>query len=147
MDTLALAPSPPGEREFLDFVVNGRPFFELLGGYENKSDLVTIFRAHGRWLTADANAEYRAMFEGRADRQHPSGRVPLYVCPMDADLQCGVVAARIRITTDTVVWSGFAWDDGWPLGEVEELQELGPFEFERVAYMALIESAFTGGPN
>ena len=67
-----------------------------------------------------------------------SGRVPLYVCPICADVGCGAVTTRITKSGDTVVWDDFTHETG--IDDVYPPYPLNPrikFQFDASSYEAL----------
>jgi hypothetical protein len=148
MDSLTLARTPFYDQlESMDFVVNGRPMGEVLAN----NQLVTALTTSLPDALVD---ELREMLTGQTGLALPFGRVPLYFCHVDFDPRCGMIAARITVTPDTVVWSDFA--DEWQVwvdseddaveeddeSDADDFLDVGPFEFERVGYIALIERGF-----
>jgi hypothetical protein len=97
------APSGQGERSYLDFVVNRWRLSQLL----ELRDSVGVFGFGSR---GGAERSYVRQLLLRAPSALPSGRVPLYVCPLCGDLQCGTVAVRVSRQGDCVVWSELGWD-------------------------------------
>jgi len=132
--------------EYMDYVVNGASLSERFANtYGAPKDVPVsswfgnVTRISNRWV-APALREDLEMLTGRVIGELPSGRVPLYVCRVCADVECGCYAARITVGRESVVWSDFALE---PVSEdADEIASVGPFEFEQDAYMALIEGAF-----
>jgi hypothetical protein len=116
------------ERSFLDFVVDG----ELLGK-QVKQDLVTPLG----WGASDEQAKSIERLMRRSRPDLPSGRISLYVCPESGDLGCGAVGAYIEHANGALVWREFAFEA--PGAEPSELTTLGPFVFDREAYMDVLE--------
>ena len=89
-------------RDFLDFIVDGRPLLFQLSDLDAVSPLASdvppaIFTAQVRSLLLEADAPL-------AD-----GRYVIYGCPECADLACGAVTAVIERDGDDYVWRDFAW--------------------------------------
>ncbi|HEY0216622.1 MAG TPA: hypothetical protein VGC57_09540 [Cellulomonas sp.] len=76
---------------------------------------------------------------GTGPSELPGGRVPLYVCPVCADLGCGAVSALVERTATSVVWRDFGWDV-WSVPEDgDEIRfDGGPFVFDRAQHDAEI---------
>ncbi|MFJ2723961.1 oxidoreductase [Streptomyces collinus] len=126
-------------RDFVDFVVDGRPLLFQLSDLDAVSPLASdvppaIFTAEVRGLLLEADAPL------------PDGRFVIYGCPECADLGCGAVTAVIERDGDDYVWRDFAWqtDEHVDL-ERNGYHGIGPFRFDgpgyRAALAALIEDA------
>ncbi|MGW7516543.1 oxidoreductase [Streptomyces sp. NPDC054796] len=140
-------------RDFLDFVVDGRPLLSRLDDVDAVSPLAadlgpTVFTAHVRRLLLESEAPL------------DGGRHVLYGCPECEDLGCGAVTAVIEREGDggsgdegedegeeaAVVWRDFAWQtdvkadlehDGYP--------GIGPFRFRAREYRAELERLLAEG--
>lgn len=131
----------------LDFVINDRPLRDLLLEVP-----VTPQMVHGvagadflsvvdcAWPD-DAASSLRQLAgtEPRDESSWPldAGRLPLYVCPMCADLACGAVTVAVAwdASTDRVAWSDFRVEDGFSdRTDAVDLSALGPFLFDADAY-------------
>ncbi|GAB2817548.1 oxidoreductase [Streptomyces daliensis] len=134
-------------RDFLDFVVDGRPLLSRLDDVDAVSPLAadlgpTVFTAHVRSLLLESEAPL------------DGGRHVLYGCPECEDLGCGAVTAVIEREGDgedggedaAVVWRDFAWQtdvkvdlerDGYP--------GIGPFRFRAREYRAELERLLAEG--
>ncbi|WP_156722078.1 oxidoreductase [Streptomyces apocyni] len=118
-------------RDFLDFIVAGRPLLFQLSDLDAVSPLASdippaIFTAHVRRLLLEAEAPLT------------DGRYVIYGCPECEELGCGAVTAVIERTgdgRDDYVWRDFAW-------QTEERADLerngyhgiGPFRFRGEEY-------------
>src|SRR4051812_7310923 len=91
------------QREYLDFVVDGKPLSLQIGG-----DLITCLG----WFVPAANAEAvaRLMLKGPADLANY--RHTLYVCPECGDLACGAITLVIERNGDRIIWRDFAFQNG-----------------------------------
>jgi hypothetical protein len=126
-------------RDFVDFVVDGRPLLHTLSDLDAVSPLASdippaIFTAqvHGLLLEADAPLE--------------GGRHIIYGCPECADLACGAVTAVIEKDGDDFVWRDFAWQtDERPDLELNGYHGIGPFRFHGAAYRAALGGLLHGG--
>ncbi|HEY9367100.1 oxidoreductase [Streptomyces sp.] len=120
-------------RDFLDFVVDGRPLLQELSELDAVSPLAAdvppeIFAEDVRRLLLDAEPPL-------AD-----GRFILYACPECAGLDCGAVTAVIERDGDAVVWRDFAWQTDEPADlERNGYQGIGPFRFRADEYRAALE--------
>ncbi|MBA0052268.1 oxidoreductase [Streptomyces sp. AJS327] len=127
-------------REFLDFVVDGRPLLLRLDDVDAISPLAadlgpTVFTAHVRRLLLDAAPPLAG------------GRYVVYGCPECEGLDCGAVTAVIeREDEHTIVWRDFAWQTD----ETADLERngypgVGPFRFRVEEYRAQLERLLTEG--
>ncbi|GHE48714.1 oxidoreductase [Streptomyces capitiformicae] len=121
-------------RDFVDFIVDGRPLLFQLSDLDAVSPLASdvppsIFSAQVRSLLLEAEAPL------------PDGRYVIYGCPECADLACGAVTAVIERAGDDYVWRDFAW-------QTEEEADLklngytgiGPFRFHGPEYRSALQS-------
>ncbi|MGX1546242.1 oxidoreductase [Streptomyces adustus] len=129
-------------RDFLDFVVDGRPLLHRLCDLDAVSPLASdvppaIFTEQVRGLLLEAGAPL------------PGGRYVIYGCPECADLACGAVTAVIDAHGDDYVWRDFAWQTRPDVDlELDGYHGIGPFRFRgqeyRTALHALLADADAG---
>ncbi|MFE9448211.1 oxidoreductase [Streptomyces sp. NPDC006739] len=119
-------------RDFMDFLVDGRPLLFQLSDLDAVSPLASdippaIFTAQVRGLLLETGAPL------------PEGRYVLYGCPECQDLACGAVTAVIERDGDDYVWRDFAWqtDDHADL-ELNGYHGIGPFRFHGAEYRACL---------
>ncbi|MGW1895366.1 oxidoreductase [Streptomyces sp. NPDC002004] len=122
-------------RDFVDFVVDGRPLLFRLADLDAVSPLASdvppaIFTAHVRSLLLEAEAPL------------PGGRHVIYGCPECEDIACGAVTAVIERApddSDDYVWRDFAWqtDDHADL-ERNGYHGIGPYRFRGAEYRAAL---------
>ncbi|MGY0020010.1 oxidoreductase [Streptomyces sp. cg35] len=122
-------------RDFVDFIVDGRPLLFQLSDLDAVSPLAAdippaIFTDHVRSL----------LLEAEAPLAH--GRYVIYGCPECEGLECGAVTAVIERAgdgSDDYVWRDFAWqtDEHADL-ELNGYHGIGPFRFEGTAYRAAL---------
>ncbi|MFC8195180.1 oxidoreductase [Streptomyces sp. NPDC060006] len=125
-------------RDFVDFIVDGRPLLYQLSDLDAVSPLASdvppaIFTAQVRSLLLEADPP----LEG--------GRYVIYGCPECEDLGCGAVTAVIDRHDDDFVWRDFAWqtDEQADL-ERNGYHGIGPFRFRGDEYRAALVSLLTG---
>jgi hypothetical protein len=100
-------------REYWEFVVDGEPLFPA----QDFDPLI-----------------------GRSVPPLPGSRVPLYVCAECGDLGCGAVTVIIDWTETNVVWRDFGYQNDYePFTEDDVFTGVGPFEFDRARYEAVLE--------
>lgn len=121
-------------RDFVDFIVDGRPLLFQLSDLDAVSPLASdvppaIFTAQVRSLLLEAEAPL------------PGGRYVIYGCPECADLACGAVTAVIDKAGDDYIWRDFAWqtDEHADL-ELNGYHGIGPFRFRGADYRAALGS-------
>ncbi|MEV0256900.1 oxidoreductase [Streptomyces sp. NPDC050732] len=125
-------------RDFVDFIVNGRPLLFQLSDLDAVSPLAAdippaIFTAHVRRLLLEARAPLR------------DGRYVIYGCPECEGLECGAVTAVIERSSDggeggeDFVWRDFAWQTAEPVDlELNGYHGIGPFRFRGAEYRAAL---------
>ncbi|WP_369363040.1 oxidoreductase [Streptomyces sp. CG4] len=128
-------------RDFVDFVVDGRPLLFQLSDLDAVSPLASdvppaIFTEQVRALLLEAEPPL------------PDGRFVIYGCPECADLGCGAVTAVIERDGEDYIWRDFAWqtDEHADL-ELNGYQGVGPFRFHGAEYRAALTSLSEGPPR
>lgn len=129
-------------RDFVDFVVDGRPLLYRLSDLDAVSPLASdvppsLFTAQVRALLLETGAPL------------PGGRYVVYGCPECEDLACGAVTAVIERDGEDVIWRDFAWQTAEdPDLERDGYHGMGPFRFRgpeyRAALSALLDGALPG---
>ncbi|MFJ4466297.1 oxidoreductase [Streptomyces sp. NPDC089424] len=129
-------------RDFVDFVVDGRPLLFQLSDLDAVSPLASdvppaVLAAQVRGLLLEAEAPL------------PGGRYVLYGCPECADLACGAVTAVVQRVDDDYVWRDFAWQTSEQADlERNGYQGIGPFRFHGAAYRTALRSLLdAAGPD
>ncbi|MFG3145930.1 oxidoreductase [Streptomyces sp. NPDC048243] len=121
-------------RDFVDFVVDGRPLLFRLSDLDAVSPLASdvppaIFTAQVRGLLLEADAPLS------------DGRHVIYGCPECEGIECGAVTALIEREDDDYVWRDFAWQTGErPDLERNGYHGMGPFRFHGTEYRAALNS-------
>ncbi|MCF3129451.1 oxidoreductase [Streptomyces olivochromogenes] len=125
-------------RDFVDFVVDGRPLLFQLSDLDAVSPLASdvppaIFTAQVRSLLLETEAPL------------PQGRYVIYGCPECEDLACGAVTAVIESEGDDYIWRDFAWqtDENADL-ELNGYHGIGPFRFHGTEYRAALGALLDG---
>ncbi|MEI5097452.1 oxidoreductase [Streptomyces sp. PmtG] len=125
-------------RDFVDFIVNGRPLLFQLADLDAVSPLASdippaIFTTHVRRLLLEA------------DPPLLDGRYVIYGCPECEVLECGAVTAVIERADDDYVWRDFAWQtaDHADL-ELNGYHGIGPFRFRGGEYREQLGRLLTG---
>ncbi|MGW1212676.1 oxidoreductase [Streptomyces sp. NPDC002499] len=128
-------------RDFLDFIVDGRPLLFQLSDLDAVSPLASdippaIFTEQVRSLLLEAHAPL------------PDGRYVIYGCPDCADLACGAVTAAIEKDGDDYIWRDFAWqtDEHADL-ELNGYHGIGPLRFHGTEYREALAALLDGGPG
>ncbi|MFC5959347.1 oxidoreductase [Streptomyces pratens] len=126
-------------RDFVDFVVDGRPLLFRLCDLDAVSPLASdippaIFTAQVRSLLLETEAPL------------PSGRYIVYGCPECEDLACGAVTAAIERDGEDYIWRDFAWQTGEHADlERDGYHGLGPFRFRGADYRTALAALPAGG--
>ncbi|WP_432188579.1 oxidoreductase [Streptomyces sp. Tue6028] len=125
-------------RDFVDFIVDGRPLLFRLSDLDAVSPLASdvppaIFTAQVRSLLLEAEAPL------------DGDRYIIYGCPECASLECGAVTAVIERDGDDYVWRDFAWQTGEPADlELNGYHGIGPFRFHGAEYRSALHSLLGG---
>jgi hypothetical protein len=120
------------QRDYLDFVVDGEPLSEKLGG-----DLASCLG----WFVPEENtkAVRRLLLKAAAD--WPNNRRSLYVCPECGELDCGAIMAVIERSGDKIIWRDFGFqsnsDDVTPIRDYGDVS----FAFDRAQYNQALKGA------
>ncbi|NEB76413.1 oxidoreductase [Streptomyces sp. SID14478] len=126
-------------RDFVDFIVNGRPLLFQLCDLDAVSPLASdippaIFTDHVKSLLLEAEAPL------------PQGRYVIYGCPECEGLECGAVTAVIEHGDDgdDYVWRDFAWQTEEQADlELNGYHGIGPFRFHGAEYRAALGQLLT----
>ncbi|MER6419987.1 oxidoreductase [Streptomyces sp. NPDC001137] len=125
-------------RDFVDFIVDGRPLLFQLSDLDAVSPLASdippaIFTEQVRSLLLEA------------DPPLPGGRYVIYGCPECADLACGAVTAIIEQDGEDYIWRDFAWqtDEHADL-ELNGYHGIGPFRFHGAEYREALAALLDG---
>ncbi|WP_420036805.1 oxidoreductase [Streptomyces sp. cg28] len=131
-------------RDFLDFIVDGRPLLFQLSDLDAVSPLAAdippaIFTDHVRSLLLEAGAPLA------------EGRYVIYGCPECEGLECGAVTAVIERAPDDqddYVWRDFAWqtDERVDL-ELNGYHGIGPFRFRGDEYRTALGGLLDGAAS
>ncbi|MFJ6080758.1 oxidoreductase [Streptomyces sp. NPDC092369] len=128
-------------RDFLDFIVDGRPLLFQLSDLDAVSPLASdippaIFTEQVRSLLLEADAPL------------PGGRYVIYGCPECADLACGAVTAVIEKDGADYIWRDFAWqtDEHADL-ELNGYHGIGPLRFAGTEYREALAALLDEGPG
>ncbi|MFD7298051.1 oxidoreductase [Streptomyces sp. NPDC059897] len=132
-------------RDFVDFIVDGRPLLFQLSDLDAVSPLAAdippaIFAHHVKRLLLEAEAPL------------PGGRCVIYGCPECEGIECGAVTAVIERDGGTeagaYVWRDFAWQTDEQVDlELNGYHGIGPFRFRAEEYRAALGRLLDGpGP-
>ncbi|MFB8778843.1 oxidoreductase [Streptomyces albogriseolus] len=125
-------------RDFVDFVVDGRPLLYRLSDLDAVSPLASdvpasLFTAQVRGLLLETGAPL------------PDGRYVVYGCPECEELACGAVTAVIERDGADVIWRDFAWQTGAHADlERDGYHGMGPFRFRGAEYRAALTALLDG---
>ncbi|MFJ9543625.1 oxidoreductase [Streptomyces sp. NPDC101225] len=125
-------------RDFVDFIVDGRPLLFQLSDLDAVSPLASdvppaIFTEQVRSLLLEARAPL------------PDGRYVVYGCPECADLACGAVTAVIERDGEDFIWRDFAWQTDEHADPVRNgYHGIGPFRFRGEQYREALAALLDG---
>lgn len=120
-------------RDFMDFLVDGRPLLFQLSDLDAVSPLASdvppaIFTTHVRRLLLEADAPLAG------------GRYVIYGCPECESLECGAVTAVIERDGTDIVWRDFAWQTYETVDLARSgYHGIGPFRFDGDQYRQELE--------
>ncbi|MEV0266741.1 oxidoreductase [Streptomyces sp. NPDC050617] len=126
-------------RDFLDFIIDGRPLLLRLADVDAVSPLASdlgpsIFASEVRRLLLEA------------DTPPADSRFVIYGCPECEGLECGAVTAVIERDGADIVWRDFAWQtDTTPDLERNGYAGVGPFRFRGEEYRGELERLLADG--
>ncbi|MEU6818519.1 oxidoreductase [Streptomyces sp. NPDC046860] len=127
-------------RDFVDFVVDGRPLLLRLSDLDAVSPLALDLPPGA------LDARVRDLLL-ESEPPLPGGRFVLYDCPECADLGCGAVTAVIERDGEDFRWRDFAWQTGEQVDlERDGYHGTGPFRFHGPAYRAALTGLLDGVP-
>ncbi|MFZ3561156.1 oxidoreductase [Streptomyces sp. BH055] len=133
-------------RDFVDFIVDGRPLLFQLSDLDAVSPLAAdippaIFTHHVKRLLLEAEAPL------------PGGRCVIYGCPECEGIECGAVTAVIERdggaeSSGVYVWRDFAWQTDEQVDlDLNGYHGIGPFRFRAEEYRAALGQLLDGsGP-
>ncbi|NEA99431.1 oxidoreductase [Streptomyces sp. SID13726] len=129
-------------RDFVDFIVDGRPLLFQL------SDLDAVSPLASDVPPAIFTAQVRSLL-GETDAPLPGGRYVIYGCPECEDLACGAVTAVIERDGDDFIWRDFAWQTEEAVDlQMNGYHGIGPFRFHGADYRAALDALLQGaGPE
>ncbi|MEU8876463.1 oxidoreductase [Streptomyces javensis] len=120
-------------RDFLDFVVDGRPLLTRLADLDAVSPLTAD-------IEPSALAEQVRGLLLESDAPLEGGRFVIYGCPECEGLECGVVTAAIERDGADFVWRDFVWQtDKSPDVDLNGYHGIGPYRFRGEQYRAALE--------
>jgi hypothetical protein len=120
------------QRDFLDFVVDGRPLSELVGDYVSCLG----------WFSPEENAKAVRRLLLREPPDLPNNRNTLYICPECADIGCGALSLVVERVGDNFIWRDFGYENNYEgVIHTEGYKEVGPFTFDRGEYSEAIRQA------
>lgn len=133
---LAWSVTPPSEngtdRRFRDFVIDGVPLTKRVPGL----DYVSPFG----WESPEVQIGLIDRLIGAAPPDYADRRDSLYICAACGDLGCGAFSAITQHDSQSVIWKDFGLSQMHPISvELAHFEHVGPFLFERQAYLRLFE--------
>jgi len=117
------------QRDSADFLVDGESLLACL---------VKMNGGHGDFMGcfvrgfAEAKAQALSELLLESDANFQQRRVGIYICPECGDIGCGRFSVMVERHADEVIWSEFAYENGYE--EPYVFEEIGPFRFETSQY-------------
>lgn len=117
------------QRDSADFLVDGESLLaRLVKMHGGHGDFMGCF-VHG---FAEAKAQALSELLLEVDTNSEQRRVGIYICPECGDIGCGRFSVLVERRADEVIWSEFAYENGYENPWIFE--EMGPFRFESSQY-------------
>ncbi|WPB89805.1 oxidoreductase [Streptomyces malaysiensis] len=124
-------------RDFLDFVVDGRPLLARLADLDAVSPLTA-----DTGPAAFADQVRRLLLE--AEPPLDGSRFIIYGCPECEGPECGALTAVVERDGPDVVWRDFGWQTGeTPDAERDGYHDIGPYRFHGERYRAALKRLLT----
>ncbi|NTW29545.1 MAG: hypothetical protein HGA39_09330 [Coriobacteriia bacterium] len=129
--TIARRSAPTGLGvEYMDFVIDDTPLRQLFSEFDHVS-CIARFPVKDECIKAAS-----WLLPGSTD--YGTWRCSMYVCGECGDPECGEVSVCVTVSPNTISWHSFAFDTALD-GQIDEFDDVGPFEFDRAAYSRCIE--------
>jgi hypothetical protein len=123
-------------RTSVNFTIDGSALLDKL--VQLDGDHVDFMGSFVRGFDEE-NIRKSEQFLGISAADTLDGRVLLYVCPECGDIGCGAYAAKITVSDEKVVWSDFAYENGYE--PANTLGAIAPFTFALRDYVQIIDAA------
>ena len=136
-----------GPLEQLDFAIDGQLLSEMLERFEVPNPEVFGLKGFDFlsvpdlvWPEAAISALRQLVGLDPRSKYWPlaPGRLPLYVCPMCADLGCGAITVEVVHEAGAVTWRDFQVEDGQEHEEHIDLTSFPTFTFDLGQYRAAL---------
>lgn len=118
------------DRTYIDFIINGKPLSELLGG-------VGFNIGQFGWKK-NIKFEINELknYRNKKNLRVENGLFSAYVCAECGDEGCGAVMFNITENENHIIWENFVWSDGYLENEddPDEKIDLEPIEFNKIEY-------------
>lgn len=154
MDRLELIlKSDINDKQFYDFVVNGMSLYENIRASDRNPfsadfDFIGCFQPD---LFISYVSELIDMFNLKTKSELVNSKIPIFVCPICADVDCGGKSVRVIETDTTFIWEKFeifAFEEVEDCGEnvifdhcFYPTQIVKKYEFDKVEYNKALEVA------
>jgi hypothetical protein len=141
VNRIALVPATRDSFTYLEIEIDGKPlahhFAGRLGAHPSQLSNLGFSSA-----SRDGRAETVAEFLLETPSELESGRVPVLVCELCGDIGCGAFAVHITREADHIVWSDWAYENGYePARPLEWPVQPGNLVFDLVEYEDAIRKA------
>ena len=122
------------DRKYIDFIIDGVPLSELLGGVGY--NIGKFGWGNNIKFELSELEDFKTAHKSRLD----NGLFSIYVCPECGDEGCGAIMFEIKMTESTVIWDNFVWGDGYHESEENphERIDIKPIIFNKNEYYTSI---------
>jgi hypothetical protein len=129
-----IAPYPKSGSSRFDVLVDGRRLVEHFVGGRGSHPSLNFVLGYG--------SQALSQLLGQTPSTLESGRVPVLVCEECGDLACGALAVRIERRANSVVWTDWAYENGYePAKSPDWANYPGSLEFEASNYDSVLSNA------
>lgn len=133
-------------REFgyLEWTIDGVPLREIVA-WPNGDVASEVTPVQSGYAMREYEADYLRAVLGQPTAREwtvmPDGRVPLLVCPIDFDLDCRALTAKIVHDDSKVEWRDIAWQVGYePLDLSEQEMPVVTLAFDSKQYDVVVRA-------
>ncbi len=117
------------QRDYLDFVVNGKSLSDLLKTGDNIGCL--------GWLPPASEQMILEQLTAKRLSDLGNDRYSIYICPECADIGCGAITVQIEKTQNGFVWRNFGYENNYDeaMQDLESYEMIGGFHFSEAEYL------------
>ena len=129
------------QRDYLDFVVDGKSLHDLLKLGDNIGCLGWLPRDDEQVILQQLMSERFSVLE--------NDRYPIYVCAECGDIGCGAITVQIEKTQDGFIWKSFGYENDYDesMRDLESYEMIGPFHFKQEDYVEALRASQSREPK